>query len=94
MEVVRDLARPKHRDRIGQQRIDAAHPRGRRTRRIGIEVNHLQAGMHTAVGPSGRRHAHRCAGDGAERRLERILYRAAAGLRLPAEEATAVVLDA
>jgi hypothetical protein len=31
--------------------------------------------------------------DGAERRLERILYRAAAGLRLPPEEATAVVLE-
>jgi hypothetical protein len=53
----------------------------------------LQAGVHATVGASGARQLYGAAGNRGERRLERILHRAAAGLGLPAEEATAVVLQ-
>jgi len=49
--------------------------------------------MHAAIGSAGAGHADRRAGNLTERRLERILDRAAARLRLPAEKATAVVLQ-
>jgi hypothetical protein len=49
--------------------------------------------MHAAIGAAGAGHADRLAGDLGERRLERVLHRAAAGLSLPAEKATAVVLE-
>jgi hypothetical protein len=49
--------------------------------------------VHAAIGAAGGRGADFGAGDLRERRLERILDRAAAGLGLPAEEATAVVLE-
>jgi len=56
-------------------------------------VRHLQARMDAAVGAAGRSGGDLCAGDRGEGRLERILDRAAAGLGLPAEEATAVVFQ-
>jgi hypothetical protein len=56
-------------------------------------MGHLGAGMDAAVGAARAGQGHRRAGDRAERLLERILDRAAARLRLPAEEAAAVVLD-
>jgi hypothetical protein len=49
--------------------------------------------MNPAVGTPGRDGADGGTRNAAERGLERILDRAAAGLRLPAEEATAVVLQ-
>jgi len=49
--------------------------------------------MDAAVGAAGRSGGDLCAGDRGEGRLERILDRAAAGLGLPAEEATAVVFQ-
>jgi hypothetical protein len=49
--------------------------------------------MDAAVGAAGGGGGDSCTGYCRERRLERILGRAAAGLRLPAEEATAVVLQ-
>jgi hypothetical protein len=49
--------------------------------------------MHPAIGAAGSRGRDSCAGDRSERRLERILNRAAAGLGLPAEEAAAVVFE-
>jgi hypothetical protein len=56
-------------------------------------VRDLQAGMDTAIGAAGGGGGDRGTGDRGERRLERILDRAAAGLGLPTEEATAVVLE-
>jgi hypothetical protein len=53
----------------------------------------LDARMHAAVGAPRSRSADFLSGDCGQCRLERILYRAAAGLGLPAEEATAVVLE-
>jgi hypothetical protein len=53
----------------------------------------LRARMHAAVGAAGAGHGDRFTGDGGERLLEDILDRAAAGLRLPAEKAAAVVLQ-
>jgi hypothetical protein len=50
--------------------------------------------MHAAVGSARGRRGDLLSRDGCQRRLERILYCAAAGLGLPAEEATAVVLQA
>jgi hypothetical protein len=49
--------------------------------------------MNAAIGPPCRSRGYRRAGDGSEPGFERILDRAAAGLGLPAEEATAVVLQ-
>jgi hypothetical protein len=53
----------------------------------------LDARMHAAVGAAGGGGADWFSGDCCQCRLERILYCAAAGLGLPAEEATAVVLQ-
>jgi hypothetical protein len=50
--------------------------------------------MHAAVGAARRGDADRLAGDRRERGLHRVLDGAAARLRLPAEEAAAVVFDA
>src|SRR5439155_6718878 len=58
------------------------------------EVHDLQAGMHAAVGPSRGADRERRPGDGGERRLERVLHRAAPRLGLPAEKAAAVVFEA
>jgi hypothetical protein len=49
--------------------------------------------MHAAIGSSRGNGLNRGSRDRGERGLERILDRAAAGLRLPAEEATSVVLQ-
>jgi hypothetical protein len=57
-------------------------------------VHYLPAGVDAAIGPARGRHADRLAGDPGQRLLERILHGAAARLRLPAEEAAAVVFDA
>jgi hypothetical protein len=57
-------------------------------------VHHLQPGVDAAVGSSGTGDIDRFAGDPGERTLKGILHRAAAGLGLPAEEPTAVVLEA
>jgi hypothetical protein len=56
-------------------------------------VDDLDARVHAAICAARRRGGDRSAGDRGERGLERILHRAAAGLRLPAEKAAAVVLD-
>jgi hypothetical protein len=50
--------------------------------------------MHAAVGSARGRRGDLLSRDCCQRRFERILYCAAAGLGLPAEEATAVVLQA
>jgi hypothetical protein len=50
--------------------------------------------MHAAVGPACGGHLDRECGNRRQRRLERVLDRAAARLGLPAEKAAAVVLDA
>jgi len=49
--------------------------------------------MHAAIGSAGAGDADRRAGDLGKSGLERVLYRAAAWLGLPAEKATAVVLE-
>jgi hypothetical protein len=49
--------------------------------------------MHAAIGAAGGGGGDLRIGDSPERSLERILHRAAAGLGLPAEEATTVVLE-
>jgi len=56
-------------------------------------VDDLEARVHAAIGAAGSRGGDWRIGNRGERRLERILDRAAAGLGLPAEEATAVVLQ-
>jgi hypothetical protein len=56
-------------------------------------MHDLEARMHAAVGAAGRRGRDLFSGDCCQCRLERILYCAAAGLGLPAEEASAVVLE-
>jgi hypothetical protein len=57
-------------------------------------MHHLRARMHAAVGAARAGDAHRCIGNARQRRFERVLHGAAARLRLPAEEAAAVVFDA
>jgi hypothetical protein len=49
--------------------------------------------MHAAIGAARGRRGDLFSCNGSERRLEGVLDGAAAGLRLPAEEATAVVLE-
>jgi hypothetical protein len=49
--------------------------------------------MHPTIGSPGSRGGDPRIGNRGERRLERILYRPAAGLGLPSEEATTVVLQ-
>jgi len=49
--------------------------------------------MHAGIGAARGGGGDSGSGDGGERRLERVLYRAAAGLRLPAEKTAAVVLQ-
>jgi hypothetical protein len=49
--------------------------------------------MHAAIGAASSGGGDLRIGDRGERRLERILDSAAAGLRLPAEETTTVVLE-
>jgi hypothetical protein len=57
-------------------------------------MHYLGAGMHAAIGAARRGHADGAAGDARQRGLQRVLNAAAARLRLPAEEAAAVVFDA
>src|SRR5207253_10529347 len=73
--------------------VDAAHPCGVGAWSRGIEMRHLRARVHAAVGAAGGSHADRLAGDRSEGRFENVLYRAAARLGLPAEKAAAVVLE-
>jgi hypothetical protein len=56
-------------------------------------MDYLIAGVDAAVGATCAGRGCWSAGNLLERRLERILHRAAARLRLPAEKATAVVLQ-
>jgi hypothetical protein len=56
-------------------------------------VDDLKARMHATIGAPGSRGGDLRIGNRRERRLERILYRPAAGLGLPAKEATTVVLQ-
>jgi hypothetical protein len=56
-------------------------------------MDDLRPSMNAAVGATGAGDRRRLGSDAAQRRLERILYGAAARLRLPAEKATAVVLQ-
>jgi hypothetical protein len=56
-------------------------------------VDDLKARMHATIGAPGSRDGDLRIGNCRERRLERILYRPAAGLGLPAKEATTVVLQ-
>jgi hypothetical protein len=74
-------------------RIHATHPCGFRASRVGIEMDHLATGMHAPIGAACASGAYGGSGDRGERRLERVLHRAAARLCLPAEKATAVVLQ-
>ena len=56
-------------------------------------MDDLQTSVHAAIGAAGGRDGDLRIGNRGERRLERILDRPAAGLGLPAEEATTVVLE-
>jgi hypothetical protein len=56
-------------------------------------MHNLPAGMHATVGAAGAGGGYGSAGNLRERRLERVLYRSAARLCLPAEKATSVVLE-
>jgi len=89
-----DPPRPEHRDRIRQQGVDAAHPRALRARRRGVEVHHLSARVNATIGAAGAGHANRLGRDPGQCRLQGVLNRAAARLRLPAQEPAAVVFDA
>jgi hypothetical protein len=93
MKIGADLMRPKHRNRFGKKRIDATHPRRGRTRDAAIEMHHLLARMHPAVGAPGADRGDGLAGDPFERRFEHVLNGAAARLGLPAEQAAAVIFD-
>lgn len=93
MELFGHLVRPEHRSRAGKQRVHAAYPGRNWTLCLRFEVDDLKAGMHAAIGAPGSRGGDPRIGNRGERRLERILYRPAAGLGLPAKEATTVVLQ-
>jgi hypothetical protein len=56
-------------------------------------VGDLRASVHAAVGAAGGGQRDRLASDGGERSLKDVLDCATARLRLPAEEAAAVVLQ-
>jgi hypothetical protein len=60
---------------------------------VRVEVGDLKARMHAPIGAAGGRGGNLRVGDRGERSLKRILDRSAAGLGLPAEEATTVVLE-
>jgi hypothetical protein len=93
VKLGRNASCPEHRHGIRKESIHSAHPRGVRALDGGIEVHDLLAGMNAAVGPSGASHRHRAAADVRQCGLERVLYRVAARLRLPALEAAAVILE-
>jgi hypothetical protein len=56
-------------------------------------VGYLHAGVDAAIGSAGAGDADRGTSDRSYRGFQRVLHRAAAGLGLPAEKATAVVLQ-
>jgi hypothetical protein len=93
VKVGGDRCRPLHGHRRRQVRVDAAHPRRQRARRRGVEVDDLRGRVDAGVGAPGRDAADALGGDLRQRRFEHVLRAAAAGLRLPAPERLARVLE-
>ena len=75
-------------------RIGAAHPRTGVAHGLGIEVDDLGGRVHARIGAAGGGDFYGGIGEPGESRLEMILDAAAAGLRLPTAERSAVILDA
>ena len=94
MKRVVDPPHPQHRNRVGQHCVYAPYPGAVRARHGGIEVDHLFARMHSAIGSPCAGDLHLLARDCRHRRLHRILHRAAARLSLPAQKSAAVEFDA
>ena len=57
MEIRRHALRPEHRHGFGQQRVHAAHPGRIGPFGLGVEVDHLRARVHAAVGAPRAGHA-------------------------------------
>ena len=94
MKIIVHLAGPANRNRRGKEAIDATHPRGQRTPGNGVEMNDLVKRVDAGIGTAGADGGHCGSGDLRERAFKRVLNAAAVGLRLPAGECGAVVLDA
>jgi hypothetical protein len=93
VEIFRYAARPQHRDRFWKESIDPAHPRAIGPLGGRVEMDHLPARVHSAVGPAGAGHRYGLARNLRKRGLERVLHGVAGGLRLPALERAAVVFE-
>lgn len=93
MELFGYLVRPEDGEGAGRQRVDAAYPGRNGTLCLRLEVDDLEARMYATIGATGSRNGDSRVGNREERRFQRILYRPAAGLGLPAKEATTVVLQ-
>ena len=88
VEAVGGLLAAHHRHVVGQ---DPVQPRG--GDRCARVAGHLPPSVHTRIGAPRHGERNRLAGDGGERRLERLLHGAAARLGGPAGEVRPVVLD-
>jgi hypothetical protein len=93
VEVLRHLGGIDDRDRVGQERVEAAPDPAQRNRPLGAKARDLTARVHAGIGA-------RCAGDRGlvleqprERFLEVTLHARAVDLALPPAERGAVVFD-
>ena len=91
--VRRDHVRPAHDDRLGQERVRAAHPRLRGAVEVRVEMDDLLDGVDAGVGAAGARRRERRAGKFLERDLQLVLDRVARWLFLIPVPGGAHVLD-
>ena len=91
MKVGRNLARPLHRDGLGQTGIDTSDPGGQWTPCLGIEVNDLRQRMNAGIGAPGADRRHTMAGKRRQGNFNQILDRVAGRLGLPTGKSGTVI---
>lgn len=74
--------------------VHAPHPSLERTFRLGVEMSHLHARVHTRISPAGTDELHGHLGNLRKGMLDRVLDGSAMRLNLPALESIAVIFDA
>ena len=95
MKVRRHDLGPTDTDVMGQIDISAHHPRFHRALGLGVEVNHLAAGVDAGVGTPGAHQRYRRVGDSGQGLFQGFLHRQHAGrLALPAAIARTFVFHA
>jgi hypothetical protein len=93
MEIIRDPARPKHADIIGEIAVGAQYPGAFAAARGGFNVNDLAGGMHTGVGTPGAMASHGDIRDTGKGLFHAGLHGACVVLNLPPVESSAVVFQ-